>query len=66
MPSFQLENEFQKASLDASRSGKALDQQIDNFEAKKLKDVKVRILCIFYRNIKKIITNFYSLDNLEL
>ncbi|RUS75426.1 hypothetical protein EGW08_016805, partial [Elysia chlorotica] len=36
----QLENDLQKASIESSRSSKSLEQQVDKFEEKKLKDLK--------------------------
>ncbi|KAK3754040.1 hypothetical protein RRG08_024119 [Elysia crispata] len=36
----KLENDLQKASIESSRSSKSLEQQVDKFEEKKLKDLK--------------------------
>ena len=38
---FQKENELQTASLDASHAAKALEDEIEKFEKKKLQDIKV-------------------------
>ena len=38
-----LETELKKASVDASRTTKNLEQQMDKFELEKLQDAKVRV-----------------------
>ena len=38
---FQKENELQTASLDASHAAKALEDEIEKFEKRKLQDIKV-------------------------
>ena len=39
----QIETDLQKASVDASRTTKNLEQQMDKFEVEKLQDMKVSI-----------------------
>ncbi|XP_059154236.1 CBY1-interacting BAR domain-containing protein 1-A-like [Physella acuta] len=68
----QLENSLQKASLEATRSSKNLEQQIDKFEEKKLKDLKkifrefVTIEMHFHAKALELYTQcFQTLDSID-
>ncbi|KAK7454692.1 hypothetical protein BaRGS_00039558, partial [Batillaria attramentaria] len=63
------ETELQKASIDASRSTHALEQQIDSFESKKIRDMKkilrefVNIELVFHAKALELYTQcFQTLD----
>nr|KAG5686004.1 hypothetical protein BaRGS_021361 [Batillaria attramentaria] len=65
----QAETELQKASIDASRSTHALEQQIDSFESKKIRDMKkilrefVNIELVFHAKALELYTQcFQTLD----
>ena len=69
-PSFsQAETELQKASIEASRSQHALEQQVDSFESKKIRDMKnilrdfVNIELVFHAKALELYTQcFQALD----
>jgi len=54
----QAESELQRASLDATRTTRQLEETIDNFEKQKIKDIKVRVLPYLY------VTPHFSLNNI--
>ncbi|CAG5115955.1 unnamed protein product, partial [Candidula unifasciata] len=67
-----LEAELQRASLDASRASKALEQQIDKFEERKLQDLKkilrefVTIEMHFHAKALELYTqSFQTLDHID-
>ncbi|CAL1541301.1 unnamed protein product [Lymnaea stagnalis] len=68
----KLENTLQRVSLEASRSSKGLEQQVDKFEEKKLKDLKkifrdfVTIEMHFHAKALELYTQcFQTLDSID-
>lgn len=45
---YQAESELHRASLDATRTTRQLEETIDNFEKQKIKDIKVCVLTFQY------------------
>lgn len=54
---YQAESELQRASLDATRTTRQLEETIDNFEKQKIKDIKVCVLTFQYMTSHFILHN---------
>ena len=68
----QAEAELQKASIEASRSQHALEQQVDSFESKKIRDMKnilrefINIELIFHAKALELYTQcFQTLETVD-
>lgn len=53
----QAETELQRASLDATRTSRQLEETIDNFEKQKIKDIKVSVLSFKHRTSNFLLHN---------
>lgn len=66
----QAEGELQRASIEASRVSHALEQQVDSFEAKKIRDVKkvlrefVQIELVFHAKALELYTQCFQSINI--